>query len=112
MKISELNSKIDFVVEVAQDSQFEDLEPHYEPTLPDICSIWAKKVKLLGKENIALGAEHNIIQVNFIIRTRNDVDETMFVKHKDIIYNIVGYEPLKDNKDFMLIATVKKQVIL
>ncbi|HHX60714.1 MAG TPA: phage head closure protein [Epulopiscium sp.] len=109
MKIAELNTKIDFMVEVAQDGPFEDLEPSYDPT---ITNIWAKRVKLLGKENIALGAEHNIIQVNFIIRYRSDINETVFIRHEDVIYNIVGYEELKDNRDYMLIATIKKQVIL
>lgn len=104
-----LNTKIDFMEEVAQDGPFEDLEPSYEPIISDV---WASKRKLLGRENIVLGAEHNLIQVNFIIRTRKDINEDMFVSHNNIIYNIVGYEELKDNRDYMLIATVKKQVIL
>lgn len=109
MRISELNTKIDFMNEIKQDGPFEDLEPNYKPIIPNV---WAKRIKLLGRENIALGAEHNLIQVNFIIRTRKDIDENMFIKHQDVIYNIVGYEELKDNRDYMLIATVKKQVIL
>lgn len=104
-----LNIKIDFMVAVAQDGPFEDLELTCEPAIPNV---WASKTKLLGRENIALGAEHNIIQVNFIIRYRSDINETMFIRHEDVIYNIVGYEELKDNRDYILIATVKKQVIL
>lgn len=104
-----LDTKIDFMVEVEQDSPFEDLELTYKVTIPNV---WASKRKLLGRENIVLGAEHNLIQVNFIIRARADIDETMFVKHLGVVYNIVGYEELKESRDYMLIATVKKQVII
>lgn len=95
--------------EVTQSGPFDDLEPGYDVVIPNI---WASKRKLLGKENIALGAEHNIVQVNFIVRTRKDIDEAMFIRHSGVIYNIIGYEELKDSRDYMLIATVKKQVIL
>lgn len=109
MKISELNTKIDFVLEVAQDGPFDDLEPSYKLSIPNI---WAKKTKLLGKEQIALGAQHNIVQVNFIVRDRKGIDEDMFIQHENVIYNIVGYERLKSDNNYMLIATVKKQVVL
>ena len=108
MRISELNTKIDFMVEAQQDSPFEDLEPTYDNVIPNL---WAKKTKLLGKEQIALGAEHNIVQVNFIVRARKDINENMFIQHEDTIYNIVGYELLKDDANFMLIATTRKQVV-
>ena len=104
-----LNIKIDFMEEVEQDSPFDDLEPSYESI---ISNVWASKRKLLGRENIVLGAEHNLIQVNFITRARNDIDETMFIRYAGVIYNIVGYEELKESRDYMLIATVKKQVII
>lgn len=97
------------MVEAKQDGPFEDLEPTYEPSIPNV---WAKKTKLLGKEQIALGTEHNIVQVNFIVRVRKDINEHMFIQHEDVIYNIVGYEDLKNDSNFMLISTVKKQVIL
>ncbi len=108
MKISELNTKIDILTKVESNGPVEELEGRYTPIM---LNIWAKKVRLLGKESVKLGADHNLIQVNFIIRSRRGITEEMFIKHENVIYNIVGYEELKQDSNYMLIATVKKQVI-
>ena len=109
MKVSELNTKIDIMAKIDIEGPVEDLEGCYNPI---ISNIWAKKVRLLSKESIQLSAEHSLIQVNFIIRTRKGISEDMYIKHEGVIYNIIGYEELSDDSNYMLISTVKKQVIL
>lgn len=109
MKISELNTKIDIVTKIETEGPVEDLEGCYNSIMTNI---WAKKVRLLSKESIQLSAEHNLIQVNFIIRNRKGITEEMYIRHDDVIYNIVGYEELSSDNNYMLISTVKKQVII
>lgn len=109
MKISELNTKIDIVTKVETEGPVDELEGGYTPIMTNI---WAKKVRLLSKESIQLGADHNLIQVNFIIRNRRGITEDMFIKHENVIYNIVGYEELKEDRNYMLIVTIRKQVII
>lgn len=104
----DFNEKIDFLVISESVGAVEELEPIYTTAIP---SIWAKKTRLLGSEAIKLGMDHNTVRVNFIIRKRKDITEDMFIKHNKIIYNIIGYEELSDDVNFMLIATVRKQVI-
>lgn len=108
MKISELNTKIDFCIESVNEGPVKSLEPAYEVKIP---SIWAKKIRLVGTEAVKFGMEHNVVPFNFTIRKRNDITEDMFVRHNNDIYNITGFEELKNDKNFMLIATVRKQVI-
>lgn len=108
MKINELNTKIDFLSKVDEDGPVKNLNGDY---IPIISNIWAKKVRLLNKESIKLGADHNLIQVNFIIRNRKGITEEMYIKHENAIYNIIGYEELSEDNNYMLIATVKKMVI-
>lgn len=100
--IGEMRDKIDFYINT--DEQ-DNLQPILEPKLT---GIYAKATKLLGKENIALNATHNLIQVNFIIRYREDINEDMFIKYKDKYYNIVGFERLRKDNNFLLIATMLK----
>ena len=38
----------------------------------------------------------------------SSVDENMYIKHNDNLYNIIGFEKIKDEENYMLIATVKK----
>ena len=109
MNIGELRHKIDLCIKPKSKGPVEMLEPHYEVIAHNI---WAKKTELLGKESIKSGIEHNTIHVNFIMRIRNDITESMYIKHKDVSYNILGFEQLKDDPSFILVATAKKQVIL
>lgn len=109
MNVGELRDKIDICIKVENDGPVDNLEPSYI----DVASnIWAKKTKLLGKESIALGLDHNVIQVNFIIRSRSGIDELMYIRHKDTIYNIVGFKELETDRNYVIISTVKKQVII
>ena len=105
MKISELNTKIDIVNEAIQAGPVKNLKPQYNIILS---SIWAKKITLLGKESFKFDGEHTSVRVNFIIRARNGITEQMCIKHEGTIYNIIGYEYLKNDMNFMLIATVRK----
>lgn len=105
MRISELNQRIEVCKKIADDGPIENLESRYE----GLFTLWAKKTALLGKESIALGLEHNTIQVNFVCRARSDIHENLFIKHNNIIYNIIGLNELKDNNNFMLVATMRKQ---
>lgn len=101
--IGQMKDRIDFY----KNSEVED---NLQPILvPFLSGIYAKATKLLGKESVQLSATHNLIQVNFIIRYRNDIDEDMYIKHKGKFYNIVGFEALKDDSNFLLIATVLKE---
>lgn len=100
--IGEMRDKIDFYIDTKEQ---DNLQPILKPYLK---GIYAKGTKLLGKENIALKATNNTIQVNFIIRYREDILEDMYIKHKDKFYNIVGFERLKNSDSFLLIATTLK----
>lgn len=104
MRVSELNSKIDFILEESSG------EPFGGTTEKVIASnIWAKKIQKLGKETFELYATNNIVPVNFIVRTRTDINEQMKIKHENTYYNIIGYQPIKDDEAFMLIATTRIQ---
>ena len=105
MRTSELDKKINFVIKEEMTGAIENLEGKYTPVIENI---WAKKTQLLGKESIKLGLEHNTVQVNFIVRTRKDIADDMYIQHGNMIYNIVGYAPLEKDPNFMLIATVRK----
>lgn len=109
MNAGDLRTKVDICRKAVNEGPIENLEPLYEVVIPNV---WMKKTQLLGKESIAFGLEHNTVQVNFICRKRNDITEDLFIKHNNIIYNIVGYNELADDKNYMLIATVKKQVLI
>ena len=68
-------------------------------------NIPAQKIKLMDKESITLKATENITRVNFVIRTDDNVEVDQYIRCEDKLYNILGYETLKDNQGFMLIAT-------
>lgn len=106
--VKNFNSKIDFLTAVQPTGAVDNLEPSYTTTIQ---SVWARKIRLLSSEAIKFGMDYNTIRVNFIIRKRKDIAEDMFIKHENTIYNIIGYEGLSDDVNFMLIATVRKQVI-
>lgn len=101
------NSKIDFLTAVPPTGAVDNLEPNYTTVLQ---GVWAKKIRPLSSEAIKFGMDYNTIRVNFVIRKRKDITEEMFIKHEDTIYNIIGYEELIDDANFMLIATVRKQM--
>ena len=102
-----LDIKIDFMKAVESPGPVEKLDPEMNVVISDI---WSKKVRLLGSEAIRLGMEHSTVRFNFIIRERNDISEEMYVKHGDEFYNVIGYENLEDDPNYMLIATIRKQV--
>lgn len=103
----EMRHKIDFLKKIQTDEFVEDLQPEIVEVLT---GIYAKKTKLLGRENIVLKATENIVQTNFIIRQRKDISEDMVIRCDGVLYEIVGYEILKNDSGFMLIATIRKDV--
>lgn len=68
-------------------------------------NIPAQRIKRLDKESVTLQATHNITRVDFVIRYRDDIDVDTFVECDGIRHNILGFESLKDDSAFMLIAT-------
>lgn len=105
--IAEMRYKIDFLKKVQTDEFVENLQPKLQEVLT---GIYAKKIKLLGRESIILKATENIVQTNFIIRYREDISEDMVIRCNDVFYEIVGFETLKDNNSFLLIATIRKDI--
>lgn len=104
----EMRHKIDFLKKIQIDEFVEDLQPEL---IEVHTGIYAKKTKLLGRENVVLKATENIVQTNFIIRQRKDISEDMVIRCEGDLYEIVGYETLKDDSGFMLIATIRKDVM-
>ncbi len=103
MRVSDLNSKIDFILE--EDNNDGPFGGVAEKVIAS--NIWAKKIQKLGKETYELYATNSIVPVNFIVRTRNDINEKMKIKHEGSYYDIIGYQPIKDDESFMLIATTR-----
>lgn len=68
-------------------------------------NIPAQKVKLMDKESIALKATENITRVNFIIRENRDIDVDLYIECRGELYNILGFENLRDYPQFVLVAT-------
>lgn len=102
----EMRHKIDFLKKTQTDEFVEDLQPEL---IEVIIGVYAKKTKLLGRESIVLKATENIVQTNFIIRTRRGITEDMVIRCEGVLYEIIGYETLKDDSGFMLIATLRKE---
>lgn len=68
-------------------------------------NIPAQKYKLMDKESIALKSTENITRVNFIIRDNRKIDVDLYIECKGQLYNILGYENLRDHPQFLLVAT-------
>ncbi len=100
-----LDIKIDLMKPVDNNGPVDNMIPELEVAYK---GIWACKIRLLGSEAGRLGVEYNTVRVNFIVRVRNDINENMYIKHNDNLYNIIGFEKIKDEENYMLIATVKK----
>lgn len=103
-----LDYKIDIVKKSEDIGAVENLDGRYEDYIK---GLWADKKVLLGSEAVKLGMEHNTVRVNFIIHKRNDIGTDMFIRHEDGIFNIIGFEELDDDRNLMLVATVKKRVV-
>mgnify|MGYP001224198277 CR=1 FL=1 len=105
MNPGELRDKVDICIKVELEGAVENLHGTYD-TIAE--NIWMKRNQLLGKESIEMGLEHNTVQVNFISRKRNDISENMYIRHKGIMHNIIGFNELPNDKNYMLIATIRR----
>lgn len=93
-----LREKIQIQQKVEQSGPFPPLD-EYE----DYKKIWAEVRFLRGRNLYAAKAANVKTDVEFIIRHRTDLDETMRVVHNDRNYEIEGIVPLDNNSSYMMI---------
>lgn len=66
-------------------------------------NLWAETRFLKGKNFYAARAANVKTDVEFIIRYRTDLDETMRIKFNNEFYNIEGILPLDNNRMYLSI---------
>ncbi len=93
-----LREKIQIQQKVEQSGPFPPLDD-YE----DYIKIWAEVRFLRGRNFYAAKAANVKTDVEFIIRHRTDLDETMRVVHKGKDYEIEGITPMDNNSSYMMI---------
>lgn len=69
----------------------------------DYTSVWAESRFLRGRNFYAARAANVKTDVEFIIRYRTDLDETMRIKYNDKLYNIEGILPLDNNRMYLTV---------
>lgn len=69
----------------------------------DYISIWAESRFLKGRNFYAARSANIKTDVEFIVRYRTDLDETMRIKYNDKFYNIEGILPLDNNRLYLTI---------
>ncbi len=69
----------------------------------DYVSIWAESRWLRGRNLYAARAANVRTDLEFIIRYRTDIDETMRIKLGDRYFNIEGILPLDNSKGYLTI---------
>lgn len=67
--------------------------------------LWAESRFLKGKNLYAARSANIKTDVEFIIRYRTDLDETMRIKFDNEFYNIESILPLDNNKMYLIIKT-------
>lgn len=98
MNPGRLRDKIKIQKKIQQEGPFPPLDD-YE----DHISIWAEVRFLRGRNFYAAKAANVKTDVEFIIRHREDLDETMRVVHGGKDYEIEGITPLDNNRGYMMI---------
>jgi SPP1 family predicted phage head-tail adaptor len=93
-----LREKIQIQKKAEQSGPFPPLDD-YE----DYIKIWADVRFLRGRNFYAAKAANVKTDVEFIIRHRTDLDETMRVVHKGKDYEIEGIAPMDNNSSYMMI---------
>ena len=93
-----LREKIQTQKKTEQSGPFPPLDD-YE----DYIKIWAEVRFLRGRNFYAAKAANVKTDVEFIIRHRTDLDETMRVVHKGKNYEIEGIVPMDNNSGYMMI---------
>lgn len=69
----------------------------------DYKSLWAESRYLRGRNLFMARAANVKTDVEFIIRYREDIDETMRIKISERVYNIEGIIPLDNTKRYLTI---------
>lgn len=93
-----LREKIQIQKKSEQSGPFPPLDDY-----DDYISIWAEVRFLRGRNFYAAKAANVKTDVEFIIRHRTDLDETMRVVHKGKDYEIEGITPMDNNNGYMTI---------
>jgi SPP1 family predicted phage head-tail adaptor len=93
-----LREKIQIQTQAEQSGPFPPLDD-YE----DYIKIWAEVKFLRGRNFYAAKAANVKTDVEFIIRHRTDLDETMRVVHKGKNYEIEGIVPMDNTSSYMMI---------
>lgn len=93
-----LREKIQIQKKSEQSGPFPPLDDY-----DDYISIWAEVRFLRGRNFYAAKAANVKTDVEFIIRHRTDLDETMRVVHKGKDYEIEGIVPMDNTSSYMMI---------
>ena len=93
-----LRDRVAFQRKTQQEGPFPPLD-NYE----DFTSVWAEARFLRGRNFYAAKAANVKTDVEFIIRHRTDLDETMRVVHGGRNYEIEGITPMDNNRGYMMI---------
>ena len=69
-------------------------------------TVWAKRMDYSGTERkvSSAGGEVAVARVEFLVRLRDDLDETMRVRHKGKIFNIQHVKPLAMQRGWMVLT--------
>ena len=69
-------------------------------------TVWAKRMDYSGAERkvSSAGGEVAVARVEFLVRLRDDLDETMRVRHKGKIFNIQHVKPLATQRGWMVLT--------
>lgn len=101
-KMKDVNKVFDtyitFQKKVDPDGPFQPLD-EYE----DYISIWAESRFLRGRNFYSARAANVKTDVEFIIRYREDLDETMRIESNNKFYDIEGILPLDNNRMYLTI---------
>lgn len=108
-KMKDVNKVFDtyitFQNKVEHDGPFEPLD-EYE----DYISLWAESRFLRGKNFYSARAANVKTDVEFIIRYREDLDETMRIKSNNKTYEIEGILPLDNNRMYLVIKAYEIKI--
>lgn len=96
---------ITFQKKVDPDGPFQPLD-EYE----DYISMWAESRFLRGRNFYAARAANVKTDVEFIIRYREDLDETMRIKSNNKTYEIEGILPLDNNRMYLVIKAYEIKI--
>lgn len=69
----------------------------------DYISLWAESRFLRGRNFYAARAANVKTDVEFIIRYREDIDETMRIEYEGRNFNIEGILPLDNNRMYLIV---------